>query len=210
MLLNWDWVHPVMPVPFVPTLGPVHPSSPLPELFAAVAGVADSGEFLPYDKDRRWSRTKAERLLVGAVRHDERSTLLPTLSHRGRGAVKVYVYGAEPGVLSDATALARKLADAHEAGAARVVWFLGPDEPEQSAAAVGTRVQLKDFAGPGPEATGAVEGTLPLTPQWSDAAASSGQIFHFTASQGDAHHIVEQVGTDHVLAIVTSVEESAS
>ncbi|WP_331735038.1 GNAT family N-acetyltransferase (plasmid) [Streptomyces sp. NBC_01166] len=157
MLLNWDWVHPVMPVPFVPTLGPVHPSSPLPELFAAVAGVADSGEFLPYDKDRRWSRTKAERLLVGAVRHDERSTLLPTLSHRGRGAVKVYVYGAEPGVLADATALARKLADAHEAGAARVVWFLGPDEPEQSAAAVGTRVQLKDFAGPGPEATGAVE-----------------------------------------------------
>lgn len=53
-------------------------------------------------------------------------------------------------------------------------------------------------------------GTLPVTPQWSDAAASSGQIFHFTASQGDALRIVEQIGTDHVLAIVTSVEESGT
>lgn len=157
MLLNWDWVRPVMPVPFVPTLGPVHPSSPLPELLDAVAGVADSGEFLPYDKDRRWSRTKAERLLAGSVRHDERSTLLPTLSHQGRGAVKVHVYGAEPDVLADATALARKLADAHEVGAARVVWFLGPDEPEQSAGAVGTRIQLKAFTGPGPETSAAAD-----------------------------------------------------
>ncbi|WP_434593204.1 GNAT family N-acetyltransferase [Streptomyces sp. A5-4] len=171
MHLNWDWMRPVMPVPFVPTLGPVHPASPLPDLFAAAAGVAGSGEFLPYDKDRRWSRTKAERILVGAVRHDERSTLLPTLSDRGRGAVKVHVYGAEPDVLADAAELARELAAVHQAGAARVLWFLGPDEPEQSAAAVGTRVQWKDFTGPGPEAPAAV-GVRPYDEQSDSVKAT--------------------------------------
>ncbi|MFF5170543.1 hypothetical protein ACFY25_33420 [[Kitasatospora] papulosa] len=53
------------------------------------------------------------------------------------------------------------------------------------------------------------DGTLPVTPQWSDAAKTSGKVFHLTASQGDAHRIVEQIGTDHVLAIVTSFDESA-
>ncbi|MGW7359785.1 GNAT family N-acetyltransferase [Streptomyces sp. NPDC054802] len=151
MHLNWDWMQPVMPVPFVPTLGPVHPVGPLPRLFTAAAGVADNGEFLPYDKDRRWSHTKTERILTGAVRHDARQTFIPTLSDRGRGTVKVYVYG-KPDALADAAELARELAAAHQAGAARIVWFLGPDQPEQSAAAVGTRVQMKDFTSPGPEA----------------------------------------------------------
>ncbi|MGQ4459250.1 hypothetical protein [[Kitasatospora] papulosa] len=54
------------------------------------------------------------------------------------------------------------------------------------------------------------DGILPVTPRWSDAAKTSGKVFHFTASQGDVHRIVEQIGTDHVLAIVTSVGESAS
>ncbi|WP_329046696.1 hypothetical protein [Streptomyces sp. NBC_01422] len=47
------------------------------------------------------------------------------------------------------------------------------------------------------------DGTLPVTPQWSQAAEASHQVFHFTTSQGDAHHIVEQIGTDRVFAIVT-------
>ncbi|MEU9357722.1 GNAT family N-acetyltransferase [Streptomyces sp. NPDC048301] len=147
MLLNWDWMRPLLSVPFVPTLGPVHPSSPFPDLFEAAAGVAGSGEFLPYDKDHRWSHTKTERILVGAVRQDERSTLLPTLCGRGRGMAKVHVYGAEPDVLADAAGLARELAVEHAVGRARVVWFLGPEQPE-SAVSVGTRVQLKTFTGP--------------------------------------------------------------
>ncbi|MCX4530837.1 GNAT family N-acetyltransferase [Streptomyces sp. NBC_00841] len=60
------------------------------------------------------------------------------------------MYGAAPDSLSAGADLARKLAPAHGAVTARVVWFLGPDQPEAYAHGVGTRVQLKDFStGPG-------------------------------------------------------------
>ncbi|GGJ62033.1 hypothetical protein GCM10010121_085790 [Streptomyces brasiliensis] len=127
-----------MPVPYVPTLGPVHPDDPIPDLFEAVVEIAGTGRFLPYDKDRRWSETKIEHVLVDAIEHDRSQTLIPTLTDRGAGTVKVHVYGAEPGSLSAGADLARKLAPAHGAAKARVVWFLGPDEPE--AYTRGTRV----------------------------------------------------------------------
>ncbi|XES01016.1 hypothetical protein HEP87_61715 [Streptomyces sp. S1D4-11] len=60
------------------------------------------------------------------------------------------VYGAAPGSLSVGADLARKLASVHGAAKARVVWFLGPDQPEAYVQGSGTRVQLKDFNdGPG-------------------------------------------------------------
>lgn len=139
-----------MPVPYVPTLGPVLQGDPLPDLFEAVVDIAGTGRFLPYDKDRRWSAVKAERVLVDAVEHDRCQTLVPTLTERGTGVVKVHVFGAEPDSLTAGANLARKLAAVHGAGKARVVWFLGPEQPEVYARGVGTRVQLKDFThGPG-------------------------------------------------------------
>ncbi|MEU6605088.1 GNAT family N-acetyltransferase [Streptomyces shenzhenensis] len=150
MRFHWGWIEPVMPVPYVPTLGPVRPGDPLPELFEAVVEIAGTSRFLPYDKDRRWSERKAERVLVGAVEHGRRQTLVPTLAERGAGVVKVHVYGAAPDSLSAGADLARKLAAVHGAAKARVVWFLGPEQPEAYVQGVGTRVQLKDFAeGPG-------------------------------------------------------------
>ncbi|MFE9312848.1 GNAT family N-acetyltransferase [Streptomyces sp. NPDC088353] len=150
MRFHWGWIEPVMPVPYVPTLGPVRPGDPLADLFEAVVEIAGTGQFLPYDKDRRWSDRKAERVLVDAIEHDRIQTLVPTLVERGAGVVKVHVYGEAPGSLSAGADLARKLAAVHGAARARVVWFLGPGQPEAYAQGVGTRVQLKDFTqGPG-------------------------------------------------------------
>ncbi len=139
-----------MPVPYVPTIGPLHPGDPVPDLLEAVVEIAGTGQFLPHDKDRRWSSTKTEHILVDAIEHTQRQTLLPTLVQRGAGTVKVHVYGAEPDSLTAGADLARKLAATHGAAKARVVWFLGPEQPEAYAQGVGTRVQLKDFTtGPG-------------------------------------------------------------
>ncbi|MFJ4469641.1 GNAT family N-acetyltransferase [Streptomyces sp. NPDC089424] len=157
MHFRWGWIEPVMPVPYVPTLGPHRPEDPLPELFEAVVAEAGTGRFLPHDKDRRWSDTKTEHVLVDAIEHDRELTLIPTLIDRGAGTVKVHVYGAVPGGLSAGADLARRLAPLHGAATARVVWFLAPDQPEEHARGVGTRVQLKEFAdGPGRAATLAV------------------------------------------------------
>ncbi|MFE1560982.1 GNAT family N-acetyltransferase [Streptomyces sp. NPDC058734] len=152
MRFHWGSMEPVMPVPYVPTLGPVHPDSPMADLFDAVVDVAGNGRFLPYDKDRRWSAVKAEHVLAGDVHQDVDQTLIPTLADSGRRTVKVHVYGQRPDSLTASADLARKLAATHGAGTARIVWFLGPDQPEEYAAGVGTRVQLKDFTSPGPEA----------------------------------------------------------
>ncbi|MEU0820361.1 GNAT family N-acetyltransferase [Streptomyces mirabilis] len=150
MRFSWVWIEPVMPVPYVPTLGPVRRDDPLHDLFEAVVETAGTGRFLPHDKDRRWFETKTEHVLADAIEHDSRLTLIPTLAERGGGVVKVHVYGAAPDSLSAGADLARKLAPAHGARKARVVWFLGPDQPDEHACGVGTRVQLKDFTdGPG-------------------------------------------------------------
>ncbi|WP_416976395.1 GNAT family N-acetyltransferase [Streptomyces sp. T028] len=149
MRFHWGWIEPVMPVPYVPTLGPVHQGDPLSDLFEAVVEIAGTGRFLPYDKDSRWSDTKPERVLVDAIEHDQRQTLVPTLTGRGAGTVKVHVYGSAPDSLSAGAYLARKLAAVHGAAKARVVWFLAPDQPEPCAQGA-TRVQFKDFNdGPG-------------------------------------------------------------
>ncbi|MGD6741851.1 GNAT family N-acetyltransferase [Streptomyces sp. BH106] len=152
MHFDWGWIDPVMPVPYVPTLGPVRPQDPIPDLFEAVVEAAGTGRFLPYDKDRRWSETKTERLLVDDIVHNAHHTLMPTLLERGTGTVKVHVYGTEPSSLTAGADLAGKLAPLHGASKARVVWFNGPDEPESRTQSGSTRVQLKDFTA-GPSAT---------------------------------------------------------
>lgn len=150
MRFHWGWIERLITVPYVPTLGPVHPDAVTADLFEDIVRIAGTGDFLPYDKDQRWPGPKAEHVLTNDVQHDEHQTLIPTLTERARRTVKVHVYGTEPDSLTTAADLARKLAATHGAAAARIVWFLGPDQPETYALGTGTRIQLKTF-GPRPE-----------------------------------------------------------
>ncbi|MFF3415826.1 GNAT family N-acetyltransferase [Streptomyces sp. NPDC002698] len=148
MRFELRWIEPVMPVPYIPTLGPVHPDDPHLGLLEAVVANAVTGRSLPYDKDRRWSEAKTERVVDG-IEHDRHRTLVPTVLGRGSGMAKVHVYGNGPDCLSAGADLARKVAAAHGAARARVVWFLGPGQPEERVRG-GVRVRLRDFAdGPG-------------------------------------------------------------
>jgi GNAT superfamily N-acetyltransferase len=139
MPFRWDWVQRVAPVPYVPTIGPVHPRVFGVGLFCDVFSVAEHEAFLDYDKDRRWFDRKDETVLCGAVEHDSARTLIPTLRRRGGGSVVVYAYGTD--VVAEATEMAADLAAAHRAARARVVTFQGPAAcPPEGAASV--RVQL--------------------------------------------------------------------
>ncbi|GHD98620.1 GNAT family N-acetyltransferase [Streptomyces alanosinicus] len=144
MGFDWESLRPHLTVPYVPTIGPVHPSALTAKRFEDICTVADSGRFLPYDKDRRWSPVKLEHVLVEDAAHAAGTPLIPTLLRRGGHTVKVHVYGSEPDALTTAADLATKLRAVHDAGGARIVWFLGPEQPELYAR--GTRVHLKDFA----------------------------------------------------------------
>ncbi|MDO0913144.1 GNAT family N-acetyltransferase [Streptomyces sp. DT2A-34] len=153
MRFRWDWLRPVVTVPYVPTLGPVHPSVLTEDLFTDTLIAAPTERFLRYDKDIRWLDAKDEYVLVENVVHSPSETLIPTFSRRGSGTVKVHVYGIGPDVHSSASLLARKLAADTSAAKARVVRFLGPEAHPGR----GVRVQLKDFTtGPCPAPEGPV------------------------------------------------------
>jgi GNAT superfamily N-acetyltransferase len=154
MFFRWDWLRPVLTAPIVPTLGPVHPHVLTVDLFEDTlrAAVTDR-PFLHYDKDRRWSSEKDEMLLRGDVVHQPDHTLIPTLTRRGRGAVKVFAYGHRGSVVDEAAELAAKLAAVHNTVNARVVRPLGPETESPR----GTRIQLQDFiARPCPDPGGPV------------------------------------------------------
>ncbi|MFJ7907202.1 GNAT family N-acetyltransferase [Kitasatospora sp. NPDC096204] len=138
MELSWDLLHPVMSAPYLPTLGPLHPDALSADLLADLLSVAGTGEFLPHDKDRRWSERKDEQLLVGDVHQDRLRSLIPTLT--GRGVLRVHLYG-DPGHRPEAMETAAKLAALHDASSTRVVWFQADPDP----VAVSTRVQLRTF-----------------------------------------------------------------
>ncbi|MFB7947435.1 GNAT family N-acetyltransferase [Kitasatospora phosalacinea] len=146
MRLTWDWMSPVVTVPFVPTLGPVHPDALTPGLFADVIDVAGTGRFLAHDKDRRWSDTKDETVLPLDIVHRPCLTLVPTLSTRGTGTLKVHLYGDPVDGRQEAADLAAKLAATHGAARARVLSFQAPGEVARAAAGACTRVQLREFA----------------------------------------------------------------
>ncbi|RST17835.1 GNAT family N-acetyltransferase [Streptomyces sp. WAC05374] len=142
MFFRWDWLRPQLTAPIVPTLGPVHPDALTVGIFEDVLRAADTGGFLPYDKDRRWGGEKNEKVLREDVVHQPERTLIPTLNRHGRGTVKVFAYGfPDDGVVAEAAALAAKLAAAHDVVNARVVRPLGP----ATARPRGTRIQMKDF-----------------------------------------------------------------
>ncbi|MFE2728586.1 GNAT family N-acetyltransferase [Kitasatospora sp. NPDC059327] len=150
MELEWDWLSPVLTVPYVPTLGPIHPGALSPDLFAEVLAVAATGRFLAHDKDQRWSDEKDETVLTAAVVHRPGLTLIPTLTRRGRDCVKLHHYSAEAPDLPDLLDLASKLAADHGAQTARVVWFQPGATALMPAGTACTRVQLKQFTHDGP------------------------------------------------------------
>ncbi|MGW0561161.1 GNAT family N-acetyltransferase [Streptomyces sp. NPDC003016] len=141
MLFRWDWLQPVLTAPIVPTLGPVHPNALTVDIFEDTLRVAATGDFLPYDKDRRWGGEKDEMVLRDDVVHQPDHTLIPTLNRRGRGTVKVFAYGHCGSVVNKAAELAAKLAALHDAVNGRVVRPLGPETDSPR----GTRIQLQDF-----------------------------------------------------------------
>ncbi|NUV77214.1 GNAT family N-acetyltransferase [Streptomyces fungicidicus] len=162
MFFRWDWLRPQLTAPIVPTLGPIHPDALTVSVFEDILRAADTGDFLPYDKDWRWGGEKDEKVLREDVVHQPEHTLIPTLSRRGRGTVKVFAYGLRDTVVDEAAELAEKLASTHDVAGARVVRPLGPETAHPR----GTRIQLKDFtARPCP----APDGPLRPVTAWSAA-----------------------------------------
>lgn len=126
----------------MPTIGPVHPSVLTEDLFTdTLIAASTERRFLPYDKHIRWSDSKDETVLVQDIVHQPSETLIPTLSRRGAGMVKVHLYGTEPGSALAATELAQKLAAQRGAAKTRIVRFSGPEVADGR----GTRIQLQDF-----------------------------------------------------------------
>ncbi|WP_097886605.1 GNAT family N-acetyltransferase [Streptomyces sp. st140] len=141
MFFRWDWLRPQLTAPIVPTLGPIHPDALSVGIFEDILRAADTGDFLPYDKDQRWGGEKDEKVLRENVVHQPDHTLIPTLNRRGRGTVKVFAYGSSDSAMGEAAELATKLASTHAVASARIVRPLGPEITHPR----GTRIHLKDL-----------------------------------------------------------------
>ena len=112
MAIRWDWLHPAITAPYVPTLGPVHPDAISSRLFADVAAIAGTGRFLPHDKDRRWASHKDEHVLTQAIAQEPGLVLIPALTSRRTTCVKVHIYSQHPrGALDRAAGLGRWLCE---------------------------------------------------------------------------------------------------
>lgn len=138
MNFRWNWLGPVVRVPYVPTLGPVHPRAISAELFGAVVDVAGTGQFLPYDKDRRWSNTKDERI-TGEIIHKPGLTVIPTLSTCGNSLVKLYHYSENPPRTGETDEWCRTWIATFGEARGRIIWF--QDTPDGAS----TRLMLKTF-----------------------------------------------------------------
>jgi GNAT superfamily N-acetyltransferase len=185
MGLRWDWLQPVMTVPYVPALGPVHPAAVTSGLLGDVIAIAGTGRFLPHDKECRWADRKDEHVLDGAVIQEPGLVLIPALSTRRASRIKVHVYSQDPrGALSRAARLGRRLCEQHDAGQGRVVWFLPPgSEPDPVAAC--TRIQMRTFS-PGDQLPGPAPGVIPLDEVTGPARASFSVFAEKLAAEGFA------------------------
>ncbi|MFC3456092.1 hypothetical protein [Amycolatopsis speibonae] len=87
-----QWLRRVLHLPYVPTLGPVHPDTFEPEVFDEVLSAAAAGVMLAFDKESRWSATESETVLTDEIVHRPDLTIIPALSRRGKAVIKTYVY----------------------------------------------------------------------------------------------------------------------
>ncbi|MGH3283822.1 MAG: GNAT family N-acetyltransferase [Streptosporangiaceae bacterium] len=200
MGIRWDWLQPLITAPYVPTLGPAHPQAVTPRLFADVIGIAETGRFLPHDKDRRWAGRKDEQVLAGAITQQPGLVLVPALSSR-RHTVKIHIYSRHPrGALSWAAELGKRLCDEHAAGKGRLVWFLPPGSDPDPVASC-TRIQMQTFAPahPVPEPE---PGLVPLDEVTTPVRATFSEFAQKLAAEGFAFldaRIREHSGTGPVL-----------
>ncbi|MFJ3141433.1 GNAT family N-acetyltransferase [Streptomyces halstedii] len=211
MFFRWDWLRPQLTAPIVPTLGPIHPDALTVGVFEDVLRVADTGGFLPYDKDRRWGGEKDERILSEDVVHQAERTLVPTLTRRGHGTVKVFAYEMRDSVVEEATELAAKLASVHDVTRARVVRPLGPETAHPR----GTRIQLKDFTtGPCPAPDGSVRpvAAWPTAVQetfapFAEAMAADGLAFlHARMQVGRCGPVLTATVNDRIVGAIGPME----
>jgi hypothetical protein len=138
-----DWLRRVLRVPYVPTLGPVHPEALSPELFDDVVAASQSGQLLPFDKDQRWSPREDHSVLVAEIIHQPDQTIFPVLSRRAGGVVKTYYYGTSAPDQDALSVATRRWCATYGARAGRVIWF-DPITPAAGSTAC-TRVLLKVF-----------------------------------------------------------------
>jgi GNAT superfamily N-acetyltransferase len=199
MAIRWDWLQPLITVPYLPALGAVHPDTVTAGLVADVTEVAGTGRFLPYDKDSRWGASKDESVLTGAVVQEPGLVMVPTVSTRRVPCVKVYVYSRDPrGSLSRAAELGRRLCAEHDAGKGRLAWFLPPGSDPDPVAACG-RIQMRTF---GSDQRFPVPGVLPLDERTGAVRASFSVFAEKLAAEGFAFldsRIREHGGTGPVL-----------
>ncbi|WP_073950889.1 GNAT family N-acetyltransferase [Streptomyces kebangsaanensis] len=198
MFFRWDWLRPVLTAPVVPTLGPVHPQAFTVDLFEAARTAAHSDRhFLPYDKDRRWSCEKEEAVLPDDIVHRPDHTLIPTLSRRGRGTVKVYAYGHRPDTVARAGDVAAELAAMHGAAVARMIRPFGPETRPVR----GTRIQLQDFSlRPCP----APEGPVRPLEAWPAAVQETFGAFAATVATDGFAFLWERMQAGHCGPVLTT------
>ncbi|MER8028735.1 GNAT family N-acetyltransferase [Streptomyces bauhiniae] len=211
MFFRWDWLRPQLTAPIVPTLGPVHPDALTVDTFEDTLRAADTGDFLPYDKDRRWGGEKHEKVLREDVVHQPEHTLIPTLTQRGRGTVKVFAYGLPDSVVEEAAELAAKLAAAHNVVNARVVRPLGPETTHPH----GNRIQLKDFTTalcPAPDGPVRPSTTWPIDVQdtfapFAEAMAGDGLTFlHTQMLVGQCGPVIAVAIEDRIVGAIGPME----
>jgi hypothetical protein len=70
----------VLLVPHVPTCGAAGSRALLADLFEPIISVADTGRFLPYNKDKRWFVGKDGYILVPEIIHTPELTVVPALA----------------------------------------------------------------------------------------------------------------------------------
>jgi GNAT superfamily N-acetyltransferase len=203
MGLRWDWLHPLITAPYVPTLGPARPEAIAPGLFADVVGIAGTGRFLPHDKDSRWAGRKDEQVLARAITQQPGLVLVPALNSR-RHAITIHIYSQHPrSALSQAAELGRRLCDEHAAGKGRLVWFLPPGSDPDPVASC-TRIQMRAF-GPGHPASEPEPGLVPLDEVPGPVRATFSEFAQKLAAEGFAFldaRIREHGGTGPVLTCV--------
>ncbi|MFF8440622.1 GNAT family N-acetyltransferase [Streptomyces californicus] len=208
---RWDWLRPVLAAPVVPTLGLVHPGALSLGVFEDTLRAADTGGFPPYDKDRRWGGEKDEKVLHVDVAHQPEHTLIPTLTRRGRGTVKVFAYGLRDSVMEEAAELAAKLAAGYDVAGARVVRLLGPGTAHPR----GTRIQLKDFTAdscPAPDGPVRPVTTWPTAVQetfapFAEAMAGDGLAFlHAQMRAGRCGPVLAAAIEDRIVGAIGPME----
>ncbi|TDQ55391.1 GNAT family N-acetyltransferase [Actinorugispora endophytica] len=172
----------VFQVPYVPTLGPMHPDAITPGLWDQVVAISGTGRFLPHDKDARWGGVKSERVLDHSVDGAQGMAAATMLDRGGRRTVRLHLYGEFD--LDQAADQVAKLAADHGADRAQLVRLT--TEPQLGQCC---RIQLRTFARD--FETTVVEGVTeldrlsgPVRDTWPDFTdALTGEGFAYLAAQ---------------------------